>query len=467
MKKFDFIIIGGGAAAFAAAIKANELGATTAMIQGPLPLGGTCVNVGCVPSKSLVHAAELVHATKKIHPGGIKLSLESFDFAKVIKDELDLVAALRKQKYEEVLSNLPQVTLIEGIAKFVNPNEIKVGKDILSAKKFLIATGTTALAPKIPGLAKAGYLTHVPAISRQILPKSLLVLGSGAVGLEFSQIFARFGSAVTLVARGESLYKNTEPELNKALEQVFADEKIKVLKNTVAVKVEVKNKLKVVTLKTGDQERTISVEDILVATGKTPNTSTLGLDNIGVELDKKGAVVASPTFQTSADHIYVAGDVSSLPMRLETTAGKEGSLSAQNALQGTKHTIDYLSVPWTVFTAPQLAGVGLLDEDTSKHGLSCTCNTVSFKHLAKAQILGDTRGVIKMVMDRQSRRIVGVHILADNAGDIIGQAALVIKNKMTVDEVLETMPVFPTLSESIKIGAISLVTDISKVSCCI
>lgn len=184
-------------------------------------------------------------------------------------------------------------------------------------------------------------------------------------------------------------------------------------------------------------------------------------------MDGRGAVVVSPTLQTNVPHIFAAGDVANLPKRLEATAGREGTLAAENALNGATHALDYQTVPWTVFTDPQLAGVGLLDAEVGEHGLSCTCNTVSFDQVAKAHILGDTRGLIKMVMDRKSRRIVGVHLLAENAGDFIGQAELVLKHRLTVDDLLATLPVFPTLSESLRIGALSLVTDISKLSCCV
>src|SRR5439155_8385520 len=168
-------------------------------------------------------------------------------------------------------------------------------------------------------------------------------------------------------------------------------------------------------------------------------------DKAGMILDSRLAVVTSPTYRTSAPHIYATGDVTNLPNRLETTAGREGSFAAENALMGTTKSVDYQSIPWTVFTDPQLAGVGLLDAETSKHGLSCTCNTIGFEHVAKAHILGDTRGLSKMVADRKNGRIVGVHVLASNAGDIISSAELILKNRMTVEQVLDTFSVFPTL----------------------
>lgn len=467
MKSFDFLILGAGAAAFAAALKANALGAKTAMVKGPLPLGGTCVNVGCVPSKSLVRAAELVHLARTNPRPGVELSVGRFDFAEVIRSERRLVEALRHKKYERVMEGAPSVTVFEGAAEFLDGQRVRVSAEELRAERILIATGSTAVPPPVPGLAEVGFLTHITALASEHLPESLLVLGGGPVGLEFAQVYARFGARVTLAVRGQRLFNRTEPELSRRLEQIFVEEGISVLKDAGTLRVERRGDLKVVTFRGPAGEQTVEVDDILVATGKTPNTSSLKLERAGVEVDERHAVVASPTYRTSAPHIYAAGDVTNLAKRLETTAGREGSYAAENALQGTSKTIDYGTVPWTVFTDPQLAGVGLLDSEVAAHGLSCTCNTISFDHVAKAHILGDTRGISKMVADRKTGRIVGVHILSSNAGEIINQAELILKNRMTIEQVLETLPVFPTLSESLKINALSLVTDVSKLSCCV
>lgn len=467
MDTFDFVILGAGASAFAAAIKANELGAKTAMVKGPLPLGGTCVNVGCVPSKSLLRAAELVHLARTNPQPGVRLSLSALDFAEIIRSERQLVSALRHQKYELVMEQASGVAVLEGQAEFLDPHHVRAGAKEIRAAKILIATGSTAVAPPIPGLIEAGFLTHITALSSEHLPKSLLVLGGGPVGLEFAQVYARFGSKVTLVIKDRRLFPRTEPELSRRLEQIFTEEGITVHKETEAVGVQLEGDHKTITLRGQTGDRTIEVEQILVATGKRANTDSLKLDKAGVEVDGRHAVVTSSTYQTSAAHIYAAGDVTNLPDRLETTAGREGSFAAENALAGTARSIDYQSVPWTVFTDPQLAGVGLLEAGTSKQGLSCTCNTLEFEHVAKAHILGDTRGISKLVADRKTGRIVGVHVLASNAGDIIGAAELILKSKMTTDQVLDTLPVFPTLSEALRINALSLAKDVSKLSCCV
>ncbi len=467
MGEFDFLILGCGASAFAAAIKADELGARTVMVQGPLPIGGTCVNVGCVTSKALVHAAAVIHQARRNATPGVRLRLESIDFPAVIRAEQELVRKLRGKKYETVLEALPHVTLLEGAARFVDPHTVEVGKRRVGAERVLIAAGSIARPPAIPGLAEAGSLTHISALSLERLPTSLAVLGGGPVGLEFAQIFARFGSQVTLIVKDRRLFARTEPELSQALEAVFHDEGITILKNSRVERVEVRKGLKVLKVEGESGRGEVAVAEIIVATGKAPNTKDLDLHQTGVEVDGHGAVVVSTTLQTTVPHIFAAGDVVSLPKRLEPTAGREGTLAAENALNGATHALDYQSVPWAVFTDPQLAGVGLLDAEVGEHGLSCTCNTVSFDQVAKAHILGETRGLIKMVMDRKSRRIVGVHLLAESAGDLIGQAELVLKHRLTVDDLLATLPVLPTLSESLRIGALSLVTDISKLSCCV
>ena len=467
MDRFDFLILGAGASAFAAAIKANELDAKTAMVKGPLPLGGTCINVGCVPSKSLVRAAELVHLARTNPQPGVELSLSRFDFFEVIRGERQLVEALRRQKYELVMEQAANVTVLEGTAEFLDQHRVRVGAEDIRAERILIATGSAAVPPPVPGLAEAGFLTHITALSSEHLPKSMLVIGGGPVGLEFAQIYARFGAKVTLAVKARRLFVRTEPELSQQLERIFVEEGITVFKETEVVSVERRGNLKVVTLRGRAGEQKVEVEEILVATGKTPNTESLKVDQAGVKVDARHAIVTSPTYQTSASHIFAAGDVTNLPNRLETTAGREGSFAAENALRGTSKAIDYQTVPWTVFTDPQLAGVGLRDAETSQHGLSCTCNTLEFDHLAKAHILGDTRGISKMVADRKTGRIVGVHVLAANAGDIIGMAELILRNRMTVEQVLETLPVFPTLSEGVRLNALSLVTDVSKLSCCV
>lgn len=465
MTNKDFVILGGGATAFAAAIRADDIGAETVLINEGLPLGGTCVNVGCVPSKALLHAGEVMRRAVNHGIPGLRIGVEGFSFHEVVRDELDLVARLRAAKYEAVLSALKHVRYVKGRARFVDAHTVEVAGERIHGKKFLVATGSTAVGLPVPGLEEAGFLTHVEALKLERQPKSLIVIGGGPLGLEFAQMFARFGTKVTVLEYLDRIMASAEPELTGRLAEILALEGIAI--HTSARLKEVKTgQKKTVVFERDGEEYAASAEEILVAAGKTPNTDGLGLETAGVKVNDKKAVIVNQDYSTSAPHIYAAGDVAALPLRFETTAGKEGTYVAENALRGQKRRVDYVSVPWTVFTDPELAGVGLTDAEAVKQGISCACRTVEFEHVPKAHIVKDTRGLIKMVIERDSRRIIGVHILSPRAGDLIAAAMYVVRGRMTIDDVIDSVPMFPTLSEAIKIAAQSFDRDISTLSCC-
>lgn len=465
-QNYDLIIIGGGAGAFAAAIKANELGAKTLMVNKGLPIGGTCVNVGCVPSKHLLSVGELVSKAKHHDFKSVDIPDVHLDFAKAIEEELELVEGLRKAKYENVLSQLEKVTFTEGEARFTSPHEIEVEGKKYTAEKFVIATGSIALPPPVEGLQETGFITHIEALRNKELPKRLVVIGAGALGMEFAQLFNNFGSKVDVLVRGEQILTRTESEVADALGNYLSRDGITTWKKTAIQKVSKDEGDKVVSVEVDGKSMELRADEILVATGKTPNTEKLNLTIAGVEIDDKKAIKVNDFYQTNAPHIYAAGDVTNKPLRLETTAGKEGSYAVENALKGTNKAVDYWQVPYAVFTYPAVAGVGMTDADVVSSGRKCVCRTVDFAEIPKAQILKDTRGLIKMVATEDGK-IVGVHMVAPQAADIINQAVYIIKAGMTINDVLESLPVFPTLSESIKIAAQSYVSDITKLSCCV
>ena len=467
MQKFDLIIIGGGAGAFAAAIKANELKAKTALVNSGLPLGGTCVNVGCVPSKTLLWAGEVMHQAENHGIPGIELERKKFDFKTVVQDELALVEKLRTEKYEKVLKHLEHVTFIDGKAKFTSTNAVEVDGEELSAEKFIIAAGSSATAPPIEGIEETGYITHVEALKLEKQPKELVVIGAGAVGLEFAQMYARFGTKVTLLQRGPVIFPPGEKELTDHLITLLVKDNIDVVINADVSKTRTESGKKVVEYMVDGEQYSVSADEVLMATGKTPNTGELGLDVAGVAVNERKAVKVSPTFGTSQENISAVGDVTDLPLRLETTAGREGSLAAENVLSGAKNSIDYNSVPYTVFTDPQYASVGFTEDQQMNEMGVCACRTVSFADVPKGVITHRTEGMIKMAIHPKTQQIMGVHILAPNAGDLIAQAMVLIKNKNTIDDVTDSMPVFPTMSEAIKIVALSFTRDISQLSCCI
>ncbi|MBI2617005.1 mercury(II) reductase [Candidatus Gottesmanbacteria bacterium] len=467
MEEYDLIIIGGGAGAFASAIKANELKAKTLLVNTGLPLGGTCVNVGCVPSKTLLWAGEVMHLAKNHNVPGIDIEVKNFDFAQVVQHELDLVAKLRAEKYEKVLNGLENVTHTEGKATFVSPNEIDVDAQKYQAKKFIIAVGSTATVPPIENIQEVGYLTHIEALQIKNLPKELIVVGAGPLGLEFAQMYAHFGTKVTILQRNVSIFPPAEAELTSRLAEILAKEGITIKINAQIKSARKEGNRKILTYTINDTQEELSADEILLATGKTPNTKGLGLDKASIEIDEKQAIKVNPQFQTSQPHIYAVGDVINLPIRQEPTAGREGTLAAENALSNTQNSIDYNTVPWTIFTDPQLAGAGITEEQEIKQIGSCLCRTVSFADVPKALIIGRTEGLIKMVIHPEIKVILGVHILAPNAGDLIAQAMWLVKNKNTIDDITNSLPMFPTLSEAIKIAALSFTKDVSKLSCCV
>jgi len=467
MKTFDLIIIGGGAGAFAAAIRANELKAKTVIVNAGLPLGGTCVNVGCVPSKTLLYAGEILHHAKHHGIPGVELEVKNFDFQKVVQDELSLVEKLRQEKYEKVLKNLEYVTLVEGKAKFVSQNEIDVNGEKLSAEKFIIAAGSTVTVPPIENIHEVGFVTHIEALRLPRQPKELVIIGAGPLGLEFAQMFSRFGTKVTVLQRGDSIFPHSEKALTDRLAEVLSKEGITIKTNVEVKSARKENDKKIISYLVNGKSEKVSSDEILLAAGKTPNTQELGLDVIGVEISKQQAIVVNQYFQTSNKNIFAVGDVTSAPVRLETTAGREGTLAAENVLKGTQLFIDYNTVPYAIFTDPQLAGVGFTEDEQMKQMGVCTCRTVSFADVPKAIIMHRTEGMIKMAIHPQTKQILGVHILAPNASELIAEAMMLVKNKNTIDDVVNSLPMFPTLSEAIKIVALSFTKDISKLSCCI
>lgn len=466
MERYDLVIIGGGAAAFASALKASEFNAKIAMVEKDA-LGGTCVNVGCVPTKFLLTAAERYYSANQNRFNGIKLKREPLDFAALIRQKDAIVNSERQAKYSDVLTAYPNISLIKGSAKFIDANQIEVNDQLIYGDKFVITTGSSAQVIPIPGLDQIDYLTNIEALSLKELPKSLIVVGGRAVGLEFAQIYARLGTKVTLLQRSSRIIPEEEPEIADALEGYLRAEGIDILTNVKTESAAKEYGMTTVKASVAGEPGEFTAEKLLMATGRKPNTAGLQLERACVEVDQKGFIVVNEELQTSAAHIHAAGDVIGEPM-LETVAAKEGSIAAFNAVSGVKKkTMDYSAVPHAVFTDPAAAGVGLTDKQVNESGIACSCRTVEMSALPKAKIIQDTRGLIKIVADAKTERILGIHILSPLAHELINEAALAVQYKLTVSDIIDTIHIFPALSESIKLAAQSFKRDISRMSCCV
>jgi mercuric reductase len=428
--KYDLIIIGAGSGGFASAIQANELGLKTLMINSGLPIGGTCVNVGCVPSKALIHYAKN----------------KNLDFSQAIEKELALVAELRKEKYEDVLKSLNNVEFIEGKAKFVDENGIEVLGNRFRAEKFIIANGSTANVPNIEGIKEVGYLTHVTALSNKNLLQSIAIIGAGPLGLEFSQIYSRFGSKVIILEKGNSIFPPGEKELVQRLKEILEKEGIEIKLDVEVKEVRKENNKKMVRFLIEGREQEILVDEILLAAGKTPNTDDIDLEKAKVKVNERKAIITNEFLQTTNPNIYAVGDVNDKPLRLETTAAREGTIAVLNAFKKANLKIDYNLVPYTIFTDPELAGIGFTEERQVKELKVCACRVLELKFVPKARIIERTEGLVKMLINPQTKEITGVHILAPFASEIINQAIWLIKNKNTIDDLISSTPVFPTIS---------------------
>jgi mercuric reductase len=462
---FDLVIIGSGSAAFAAALKAAEHESKVAMVEKGT-IGGTCVNVGCVPSKNLLRAGELQYYDSNREFPGIKPGRTTMEFRRVIEQKDQIVRGLRKEKYSDVLRSLPSAKLFRGKARFVSKTRVKIDGINVDGRKFIVASGSSPRIPQIPGIDRVDYLTNVEVLSLKDRPDSMVIVGGRALGLEFAQMYAHMGTKVTLLQRNKRILPEEEPAISDALRQYLEEEGIKIKTGVQVKQADEKNGEKIV-VGVGANGRKFEVrgDELLMATGREPNTKDLGLEVVGVRLRQDGAVKVNREMHTTARHVWAAGDVIGEPM-LETIAAKEGATAAENALQGTHRKIDFLPVPRAVFTSPQVASVGLTEKEAEEGGYECACRTVEMSKVPKAITIRETRGLIKMVAEARTGRVLGVHILGDNAADIIHEGVLAVKYKLTIDDLIDTVHVFPTLAESIKLAAISFRKNLDELSCC-
>ncbi|WP_025323196.1 mercury(II) reductase [Deferrisoma camini] len=462
---YDLVILGGGAAGFAAATEADRRGIRTLLVNQGLPMGGTCVNVGCMPTKHLLAAAGALHAARHPRFGSVGASSPAFDFRQAIADKDRLVAGAREANYRNVLQGLRHVTWAEGRGAFVSDHVLRVGDREIRAGQVLIATGCRTRVPPVPGLAEVGYLTNREALALDRLPRSLAVLGGGALGLEFAQLFARFGAEVTVVEAADRILPPAEPEISEALQGTLEAEGVGFRTGAKVVRVERQGDGKRLVLEKGGTEEDLTADEILVATGVTGNIEDLNLDAVGVET-QGGFVHVDEHLRTSVAHVWAAGDVTGPPC-LETVAAKQGKLAVENAFGGGNKTIDPGTVPYAVFTDPEAAGVGLTEaEYLARHG-TCTCRTVPLDRVPRALAVNDARGLVKMIAHHETGRVVGVHILGPHASEIVHEATLAVRFGLTVDDLIDTVHVFPTYSEAIKIAAQAFRRDITRMSCCV
>ena len=465
---YDLIVIGGGSAAFSAAIKAEGIGLSTLMVNAGLDFGGTCVNVGCVPSKNLIRAAETVYHTKHSNFKGIKPKGAAIDFAQIIKDKKELVATLQQQKYMDVVSDFKNLTMLKGWAEFVDNKTILVdGKDTYTATNIIIATGATTNIPTIEGLNEVGYLTNVSLFDLEEKPNSLTIMGAGYIGLEIAMAYNRLGVKVRIIEFTDRPLRSQTEDITDVLVEQMKSEGIEILPNFRAFKFEKEGNDTIIHCKCPDGSATQIIEEghIVVATGTKPNTSKLGLENIDLKLTEKGHILVNEKMETNISNIYAAGDVTNTPPFVYTAA-TEGSTAVNNAFSSLKSSVDYSSLPWVVFTDPQIAGAGLDEKEAEKAGIPFEVSKLELSHVPRALAAQDTRGFIKLIRNTETDNLIGARVIAPEGGELIQQLSMAIKFGITVKDLAESFYPYLTLGEGIKLAAITFGKDVSKLSCC-
>ena len=460
---YDLLIIGSGAAAFSSAIKAIEYGAKVGLIERGT-VGGTCVNIGCVPSKTLLRAGEINHLSKDNPFIGLQTSAGEVDLASLITQKDKLVSELRNQKYMDLIDEY-NFDLIKGEAKFVDASTVEVNGTKLSAKRFLIATGASPSLPQISGLEKMDYLTSTTLLELKKIPKRLTVIGSGYIGMELGQLFHHLGSEITLMQRSERLLKEYDPEISESVEKALIEQGINLVKGATFERVEQSREIKRVYVTVNGSREVIESDQLLVATGRKPNTDSLNLSAAGVETGKNNEILINDFGQTSNEKIYAAGDVTLGP-QFVYVAAYEGGIITDNAIGGLNKKIDLSVVPAVTFTNPTVATVGLTEEQAKEKGYDVKTSVLPLDAVPRAIVNRETTGVFKLVADAETLKVLGVHIVSENAGDVIYAASLAVKFGLTIEDLTETLAPYLTMAEGLKLVALTFDKDISKLSCC-
>jgi mercuric reductase len=462
--KLRIAIVGSGGAAFAAATTAAHRGAAVTMIESGT-LGGTCVNFGCVPSKIMLRAAHVAHL-RQVSPfdQGIAAISPAIDRHRLLAQQQARVEELRHAKYEDILRANPAITFVRGEARFKNGRTLVVkqaegGEREVAFDRCLVATGARASVPPIRGLKDTPYWTSTEALASGGIPRRLAVIGSSAVAVELAQAFARLGSHVSILARG-ALLSREDPAVGEALIAAFRGEGIEVLTGTQASTVSYSDAEFVLATNRGE----LRADQLLVATGRSPNTGGMNLERIGVKLDGRGAIVVDSRMRTSVRGVFAAGDCTDLPQFVYVAAAA-GTRAAIN-MTGGEAELDLDTMPAVVFTDPQVATVGLSEAQAHAKGIDPDSRTLTLDNVPRALVNFDTRGFIKLVAEVGSGRLLGVQTVAPEAGELIQTAAIALRARMSVQQLANELFPYLTMVEGLKIAAQSFTKDVTQLSCC-
>ena len=460
----DLIVVGAGSAGFSAAITAAEAGRRVALI-GHGTIGGTCVNVGCVPSKAMIRAAEAVHggASAARFPG-VGPCTHPVDWTALVRGTGALVDDMRQKKYIDLLPQYEGLDYIEDGPARLTETGVEVGGRRLSADRVIVATGARPHLPDIPGIDAVDVLESTALLTLPERPESLIVMGGGYIGCELAQMAARLGVKVTLVTRSR-LLPGAEPEVAEALTEALKTEGIAVETELSYRAVEKRKGGVTLTIERGGKAETLMAERVVAATGRVANTDGLGLADLGIATDRRAAIIVGPDMGTTRPGVYAAGDVTDRD-QFVYMAAYGAKVAVNNALGLEPMAYDNAAMPWVVFTDPQVAGVGLTEAQAREAGHEVKTSLIGLDNVPRALAARDTRGLIKLVADAETDRLLGGQIIAPEGADTIQTLAMALKSGMTAKALGETIFPYLTTVEGLKLAAQTFDKDVTKLSCC-
>ncbi len=450
---YDLLVIGAGAAGSSAVSDARKDGRRVALVERNI-LGGTCLNYGCDPTKTLLDTARLLYRARHSGEYGLRISQAQLDWPQVLARVQQVILHLRGGTNEQASAQLARqgIDVLQGEASFVTPHKLEVAGSSIEAERIIIATGCETVVPPIEGLHEAGFITNVQAVSLPTLPRRLAIIGGGAIGIEFAQLFSRFGVEVTVLERSPQLLDKEDRELADQLcELLSSKERIRLETGAELRRVQKDGACKRLTVRhhSGAEEELV-VDEILLALGRHPELESLHPEAAGVKTGKKGIEVDA-TLRTNVPHIWAAGDVTG-EYQFTHVAAEQGKLAARNAFARQAQPFDDRAIPWATFTDPALAHVGKTEEQLREAGTTYHVGRASFSQNERAIIEGETAGLVKLLVDAQGQ-ILGGHILAAHGDDLLAPIVLAMHARIPVTELAATILPYPTLSEAVRAAA--------------
>lgn len=439
---YDLVIIGGGVGGLVTASVAGQLGLDVALVERGGRLGGDCLHLGCVPSKTLIRSAEVAHLAGDARRFGINASLGATDLGQVMDRVRGVIEQLEEHDDPERFRGFG-VDVIFGEGRFVDQRTLAVDDRHLRGRRFLIATGSSPAVPPIPGLEDAGYWTNETVFQQRELPERLAVLGGGPIGLELAQAFARLGSQVTVIEMAEHILPREDAEITAELARSLSEEGISIRAGTTVAKVTPGENGHTLHCRGSDGEVTVAADQILVAAGRQPNVGSLGLENAGVQAEKSGIPVDA-RMRTNVRHIFACGDVSG-PYPFTHVAEYQAGIVIANVVFKLPKKADYSVVPWVTYTAPELAHVGMTEQAAREQGYTVQVARFRFADVDRAVAEGTTAGLIKLVV--HNKRILGATVLGPHGGELIHELVLAMQAGVKISHLSGAIHAYPTLAQ--------------------